>query len=58
MTSIGAYYVFLATTEMKRDELARRAAPGPAPKRSLAERARIVAAFVARRPAGMAVRPA
>jgi hypothetical protein len=55
MTSIGAYYVFVVSTEMKRDELARQAAD--APKRSLADRARALAAFIARRPAGMAVRP-
>lgn len=53
MTSIGAYYVFVVATEMKRDELARQAAP----RRSLVDRVRTLAALFARRPAGMAARP-
>jgi hypothetical protein len=53
MTSIGAYYVFVVATEMQREELARKAAP----RRSLVDRVRTLAALLARRPGGMAARP-
>ncbi len=56
MMSLGAYYAYIVTNEMKQHEVARHALPRP--KRSVADITRAVAAVLVRPQAGMSARPA